>query len=63
MICSNCGKNNANITYKQNVNGKMIELNLCDSCAHELGVFNSFDDIFSPMILDLEYVLPERIKM
>lgn len=62
MICSNCGKNNANITYKQNVNGKMIELNLCDSCAHELGVFNSFDDIFSPMILDLEYVLPEEIK-
>lgn len=62
MICSNCGKNNASITYKQNINGKKITLNLCDNCAHELGIFNSLDDIFSPMILDFEYVLPEEIK-
>lgn len=62
MICSNCGKNKANITYKQNINGKVITLNLCENCAHELGVFNSFDDIFSPMILDFGYVLPEEIK-
>ncbi len=62
MICSNCGKNNASITYKQNINGKKITLNLCDNCAHEIGIFNSFDDIFSPMILDFEYVLPEEIK-
>ena len=62
MICSNCGKNNASITYKQNINGKKITLNLCDNCAHEIGIFNSFDEIFSPMILDFEYVLPEEIK-
>lgn len=62
MICSNCGKNNASITYKQNINGKKITLNLCDNCAHEIGIFNSLDDIFSPMILDFEYVLPEEIK-
>lgn len=62
MICSNCGKNNTSITYKQNINGKKITLNLCDNCAHEIGIFNSFDDIFSPMILDFEYVLPEEIK-
>ena len=62
MICSNCGKNNASITYKQNINGKKITLNLCDNCAHEIGIFNSFDDIFSPMVLDFEYVLPEEIK-
>ena len=62
MICSNCGKNNASITYKQNINGKKITLNLCDNCAHELGIFNSLDDIFSPMILDFEYVLSEEIK-
>ena len=62
MICSNCGKNNASITYKQNINGKKITLNLCDNCAHEIGIFNSFDDIFSPMRLDFEYVLPEEIK-
>ncbi len=62
MICSNCGKNNATITYKQNINGEVINLNLCESCAHKLGIFNSFDDIFSPMILDLDYILPEEIK-
>ena len=62
MKCSNCGKNNANITYKQNINGEIINLNLCESCAHKLGIFNSFDDIFSPMILDLDYILPEEIK-
>lgn len=62
MICSNCGKNNATITYKQNINGEVINLNLCENCAHKLGIFNSFDDIFSPMILDLDYILPEEVK-
>lgn len=62
MKCSNCGKNTANITYKQNINGEVTNLNLCESCAHKLGVFNSFEDIFSPMILDLDYILPEEIK-
>ena len=62
MKCSNCGKNNANITYKQNINGEVINLNLCESCAHKLGIFNSFDDVFSPMILDLDYILPEEVK-
>lgn len=62
MKCSNCGKNTANITYKQNINGEITNLNLCEECAHKLGVFNSFEDIFSPMILDLDYILPEEIK-
>lgn len=62
MKCSNCGKNNANITYKQNINGEVTNLNLCESCAKKLGIFNSFDDIFSPMIIDLDYILPEEIK-
>lgn len=62
MKCSNCGKNTANITYQQNINGKVINLNLCEECAHKLGIFNSFDDIFSPMILDLDYILPEEVK-
>lgn len=62
MKCSKCGKNNANITYNQNVNGEVTNLNLCEECAHKLGIFNSFDDIFSPMVLDLDYILPEEIK-
>ncbi len=62
MKCSKCGKNNANITYNQNINGEVTNLNLCEECAHKLGIFNSFDDIFSPMVLDLDYILPEEIK-
>lgn len=62
MKCSKCGKNNANITYEQNINGEITNLNLCESCAKKLGVFNSFDSFFKPMILDLDYVLPEEIK-
>lgn len=62
MKCSNCGKNTATITYKQNINGEVTNLNLCESCAHKLGIFNSFENIFSPMILDMDYILPEEIK-
>ena len=62
MKCSKCGKNNANITYNQNINGEVTNLNLCEECAHKLGIFNSFDDIFSPMVLDLDYILPEEVK-
>ena len=62
MKCSNCGKNNATISYQQNINGEVMNLQLCESCAHKLGIFNSLDDVFSPMILDFDYVLPEEIK-
>ncbi len=62
MKCSKCGKNDANISYEQNINGEITNLHLCEKCAKELGIFNSFDDIFSPMVLDLDYILPEEIK-
>ena len=62
MKCSNCGKNNATISYQQNINGEVMNLQLCESCAHKLEIFNSLDDVFSPMILDFDYVLPEEIK-
>lgn len=62
MKCSNCGSNNANVTYEQNINGEVTTLKLCEKCAQKLGIFNSFDNIFSPMVLDLDYILPEEIK-
>ena len=62
MKCSNCGKNNANVSFNQNINGEVTNLHLCEECAHKLGIFNSFDDIFSPMILDLDFMLLEEIK-
>ena len=36
MICSKCGKNNAEFYYKQTINGKTQEYALCSSCAEEL---------------------------
>ena len=62
MKCSNCGKNNANVSFQQNINGEVTSLHLCEECAHKLGIFNSFDDIFSPMTLDFDFMLPEEIK-
>lgn len=36
MICKRCGKNNAEIYYKQTVNGHTQEYALCSKCAEEL---------------------------
>ena len=41
MLCSNCGKNEANVHYTHVVNGNKTEYNLCDECAKKLGI----DDI------------------
>lgn len=62
MKCENCGKNEATITYNQNINGKVTSINLCEDCARALNIFSGLDDIFSPMILDLGYILPEEVK-
>lgn len=52
MICKRCGKNNAEIYYKQTVNGHTEEYVLCAQCADELkkqgklniGTSGFFDD-------------------
>lgn len=36
MLCKKCGKKQANIYYKQTVNGKTKEYALCEDCAEEL---------------------------
>ena len=41
MLCSNCGKNEANVHYTHVINGEKTEYNLCDECAKKLGI----DDI------------------
>ncbi len=40
MLCDNCGKNEANIRYWENINGKTKELNLCEECSQKLGINN-----------------------
>ena len=38
MLCSNCGKNEANVHYTHVINGEKTEYNLCDECAKKLGI-------------------------
>ena len=38
MKCDNCGKDNANVKYYQNINGKKTEMNLCEECSEKLGI-------------------------
>jgi len=38
MLCDNCGKNEANVRYSENINGKTKELNLCEECSEKLGI-------------------------
>ena len=38
MKCKNCGKKEANVRYKQIINGVKKEMNLCEDCARELGI-------------------------
>lgn len=40
MLCSHCGKREANFHYKQVNNGHATEAHLCTECARELGYLN-----------------------
>lgn len=47
MLCQACNKNNAQIHYKTNINGKVTEKFLCPECAEKLGV--SKKEMFHPI--------------
>ena len=38
MLCENCGKNEANVRYTENINGNVRELHLCEECSKKLGI-------------------------
>ena len=46
MKCQKCGRNQANVFYTQNINGRKSEIHLCSDCADELNVFNNFSSNF-----------------
>lgn len=51
MKCQHCGRNDATVFYRSNVNGRVSEQHLCADCARELGLdrgfhTNLFDDDF-----------------
>ncbi|MDP4118466.1 MAG: UvrB/UvrC motif-containing protein [Bacillota bacterium] len=43
MLCAKCGKNEATVYFSSNINGKETEYNVCQDCAKELGLFESFN--------------------
>ncbi|NCC87497.1 MAG: hypothetical protein EOM05_06465 [Clostridia bacterium] len=44
MLCQNCGKNEATTHIKRIVNGDKEEMNLCSSCAENMGYGDLFTD-------------------
>lgn len=69
MLCSNCGKNEANVRYTRIINGEKTEFALCEECAKKVGL----DDIdfsmpinFSNFISDFfedDAILPSFAKI
>jgi protein arginine kinase activator len=55
MTCDECGVNNAKIRLTKIVNGKMIEMNLCEQCAKKHSQFHgpfSLQNIMSGWLSD-----------
>lgn len=60
MRCQSCGKKEATIRYKENINGSKQELYFCEECAKKLGFIN-FSNIFSPIFSNIpEYLFSEE---
>lgn len=46
MLCTNCGKNNAQFHYKQIIGGSKTEQHLCTACAQALGYLGKSESFF-----------------
>ncbi|MEG1705583.1 MAG: UvrB/UvrC motif-containing protein [Clostridia bacterium] len=46
MKCQNCNKNDANVKYYENINGKQKEVMLCSKCAEKFNLID-FPDMLS----------------
>lgn len=55
MLCSNCGKNEANIRYTRIINGQKTEFSLCEECAKKVGL----EDIDFSMPINFSNFLSE----
>ncbi|MBI4430682.1 MAG: UvrB/UvrC motif-containing protein [Candidatus Omnitrophica bacterium] len=58
MLCNLCGKNDASIHLTEIVNGKAIELHLCESCAQEKGAEFSHQFSFGDLLAGLADLAP-----
>ncbi len=48
MLCQKCKSNQANVFYKQTVNGKTTQLALCEDCANASGINFGFGGSLLP---------------
>lgn len=55
MLCSNCGKNEANVRYTRIINGEKTEFSLCEECAKKVGL----DDIDFSMPINFSNFLSD----
>ncbi len=49
MKCQKCNKNEANIQYRESINGSEREIFLCSDCARESGLLNHTSELFRNM--------------
>lgn len=49
MKCQKCNKNEANVQYRESVNGVTREICLCEECARETGLLNKTSNMFAKM--------------
>ncbi len=49
MKCQKCGKNEASVQYRENINGNIREICLCSDCAKESGLLKKTESIFAGM--------------
>ena len=61
MKCQSCGKREATVRYKENINGKKQEIYLCSKCADNMG-FTDFSTMFSPMFVSIPEFFEETEK-
>lgn len=57
MLCQKCGKNQATVYYKQNINGEVSEIALCADCAAQSGIAGKLNSFFSdPFTLGFNFL-------
>ena len=49
MKCQKCNKNEANVQYRETINGETREFSLCSECAKEMGILEKTEGMFRNM--------------
>ena len=60
MICQKCNINHATITVTQVINGERTDINLCQECAHDLGLDDPMSEHPSELIKFLLTMISEQ---